>query len=80
MEYKGKLYGKVGKSYFPLEETTEDFELLKKRVLELQEECVLLHHKNAKRRFHFDCWGRDRVMKTKIIIADKQSICLFQTI
>jgi hypothetical protein len=23
MEYKGKLYGKVHKSYFPLEETTE---------------------------------------------------------
>lgn len=26
MEYKGKLYGKVGKSYFPLEATKEDFE------------------------------------------------------
>lgn len=26
MKYKGKLYGKVGKSYLPLEETTKDFE------------------------------------------------------
>lgn len=29
MEYKGKLYGKVHKSYFPLIETTEDFDRLK---------------------------------------------------
>jgi len=28
MEYKGKLYGKVNQSYFPLEATTEDFENL----------------------------------------------------
>lgn len=26
MEYKGKLYGKVGKSLIPLEATTDDFE------------------------------------------------------
>ena len=39
MEYSGKLFGKVGKSYFPLEATTEDFdglkngnELLKKKL------------------------------------------------
>ena len=29
MQYEGKLYGKVGKSYFPLEETTEDVERLR---------------------------------------------------
>ena len=29
MEYKGKLYGKVGNSYFPLTETTEDIENIK---------------------------------------------------
>lgn len=29
MEYKGKLYGKVNQSYFPLEATTDDFENLK---------------------------------------------------
>jgi len=33
MEYKGKLYGKIGKGYFPLEKTTEDFELLEKNIL-----------------------------------------------
>lgn len=38
MEYKGKLYGKVNKSYFPLEATTEDFEALEKRVAELEAE------------------------------------------
>lgn len=39
MEYKGKLYGKVGKSLIPLEATTDDFEglengneLLKKKL------------------------------------------------
>lgn len=35
MEYQGKLYGKVGKSYFPLIETTEDFDNLKKEKDEL---------------------------------------------
>lgn len=29
MEYEGKLYGKVGKSYFPLEDSTEDVDGLK---------------------------------------------------
>ena len=29
MEYKGKLYGKVNQSYFPLEVTSEDFDGLK---------------------------------------------------
>ncbi len=35
VEYKGKLYGKVGKKYFPLENTTDDFETLQRRVDEL---------------------------------------------
>ncbi len=30
MEYKGKLFGKVGKTYFELEETVQDVEELKK--------------------------------------------------
>jgi hypothetical protein len=30
MEYKGKLYGKVGNCYFPLENTTDDFDSLQK--------------------------------------------------
>lgn len=29
MEYKGKLYGKVGKNYIPLMETTDDVDRLK---------------------------------------------------
>lgn len=33
MEYKGKLYGKVGKVYFPLEKTTDDIEELEKNIL-----------------------------------------------
>ena len=37
MEYCGKLYGKVGDFYFPMEETTEDIELLRERVSELEE-------------------------------------------
>lgn len=37
MEYKGKLYGKVYKSYFPLLETTEDIDRLKNLNAELLE-------------------------------------------
>lgn len=32
MEYNGKLFGKVGRTYFPIEETTEDIEILKKKL------------------------------------------------
>jgi len=32
MEYKGKLYGKVGKSYFPLEGTTDDWDAMVKQL------------------------------------------------
>jgi hypothetical protein len=37
MEYKGKLYGKVGSTYFPLLNTTEDWDNLENKVNELQE-------------------------------------------
>ena len=37
MEYQGKLYGKVGKSYFPLEATSEDFDNLQNKVKEYEE-------------------------------------------
>jgi hypothetical protein len=33
--FNGKLYGKAGKSYFPIEETLSDFEQLK-RLLEAE--------------------------------------------
>lgn len=36
MEYKGKLYGKVGESLIPLEADTNDFERLEERVRELE--------------------------------------------
>ena len=36
MEYTGKLYGKVGGEYFPMEETTEDIDKLKDRIMELE--------------------------------------------
>lgn len=38
MEYKGKLYGKVHKLYFPLEATTDDWDALEKRIAELEAE------------------------------------------
>lgn len=31
MKYKGPLFGKIGKSYFPLIETSEDFDKLKEK-------------------------------------------------
>jgi len=35
MEYKGKLYGKVGKHYFPLEATSNDFDNMQKQNTEM---------------------------------------------
>ena len=35
MEYQGTLYGRVGEFYFPLQATSQEFEDLQKRVLEL---------------------------------------------
>ena len=37
MEYKGKLYCKVGKNYFPLEETTKDVDNLRKKAIKYDE-------------------------------------------
>jgi len=39
MEYKGKLYGKSGNIYFPLQETTEDVEALKQQIKYLKKQC-----------------------------------------
>lgn len=36
MEYKGKLYGKVGNTYFPLLKTTDDIEALENEIKELK--------------------------------------------
>jgi hypothetical protein len=38
MEYKGKLYGKVHKSYFPLEATTDEWDAMVNRISELEAE------------------------------------------
>lgn len=48
MEYQGKLYGKINNSWFPLQETTEDFHRLEKEVKRLKEEVELLHVYKAK--------------------------------
>lgn len=42
MEYKGRLFGKVGKSYIPLTNTTADFKMLENRVRELEAENLKL--------------------------------------
>lgn len=52
MEYKGKLYGKVGKSYFPLLHTTDDYDNLVKCVAELEallEQKLNIHAISGKR-------------------------------
>lgn len=46
MEYSGKLYGKVGSSYIPLINTTDDFENLQKRVKDLENENSKLKNVN----------------------------------
>ena len=42
MEYKGKLYGKVGDSLVPLEATTDDFERLEKQQEQHDRELIEL--------------------------------------
>lgn len=34
MEYKGKLYGKVGKNYIPLIHTSDDVDKMEKDIIE----------------------------------------------
>lgn len=41
MKYEGKLYGKVGKAYFPLEATSEQFDTIKELLIESREMLVL---------------------------------------
>lgn len=45
MEYEGKLYGKVGDEYFPLQENSQDFEELKSRISNLYRRHKLLQSK-----------------------------------
>lgn len=35
MEYHGKLYGKLGNSYFPLQETSDDVDKMKNALKEI---------------------------------------------
>lgn len=42
MEYKGKLYGKVGNTTFPLLHTTDDWEAMEKKIAELEAENTAL--------------------------------------
>lgn len=38
MQYKGKLYGKVGTTIFPLEHTTDDWQKMETRIAQLEAE------------------------------------------
>jgi hypothetical protein len=45
MKYEGKLYGKVGKTYFPLEETSEQYDSQRQLLKESRDlllMCTLL--------------------------------------
>ena len=43
MKYKGKLWGKVGNEYFPLQETSEDVDKMKAKLKELEQENKKLY-------------------------------------
>ena len=47
MEYKGKLYGKVGGQVFPLLNTTDDWEKMENRIKELEGENEALKQANG---------------------------------
>ena len=51
MEYKGKLYGKVHKSYFPLEATTDEWDAMVKRISQLEAENQALRQPPVISRF-----------------------------
>ena len=84
MEYKGGLYGKVGKIYFPLCATAEEYDLMVQRISELQSEVEDLR-KNDLRDFrewaesHYGEGYPDRVWdeweKNKTINGKKDSGC-----
>ena len=68
MKYKGKLYGKMGNTYFPLLHTTDDWEQLENKVKEL--ESVVNHIASvSKRLWTFDCWDRHGKMQKVLIEA-----------
>ena len=47
MEYQGKLYGKVGNRYFPLDTTSQDYDALVQKVKKLEKENAELKAKNT---------------------------------
>lgn len=59
MQYEGKLYGKVGNGYFPLEATSQDFDsiikvLQKSRIIIAQMKRSMLAHPDCEVGSEFD--------------------------
>jgi hypothetical protein len=53
MQYQGKLFGKVGKAYFPLELTTTDVDKLQEEIEKLKSANIKLRNcENCKHEFH----------------------------
>lgn len=67
MEYKGKLYGKVGKTYFPMVETAEDFDKLKQEHAEMAEALKSLTNLFAKE-YDEDSIGGIKISKAKELL------------
>ena len=80
MEYKGKLYGKSGNIYFPLQETTEDVEALKQQIKELKKQCnipdVVQQSEQLKGKYtkEFEDWLLGFEKKNEKYIVDDEQI------
>jgi hypothetical protein len=71
MEYKGKLYGKVNKSYFPLEQTADDFDEKDKAIKAIKDIA------NQMERWHLARDNDDETLKKINDILVDLDYCLF---
>lgn len=46
MEYKGKLYGRLKNKYFDTGKTSDDYDALEKKVIELENKLHQLSNRN----------------------------------
>jgi hypothetical protein len=76
MEYKGKLYGKVGEIVFPLLHTTDDWEKMENRIAQLEAENQALRQPPVSGRvcFSSDCFYNDKTLNTCVGDYDKCTV------
>lgn len=83
MEYKGKLYGKIGRKYFDTSHTSEDWDNMQKSIKYLEDYIKKnVGLDSVARNFHFDCWDKKGTLQTIIIKAlnEGNAIIIFKAL